>query len=229
MTELETIIEAARDPDRKRLVARNVYLLSQNPWSFRYVGYLMSGHHHREQWFTLLTFLHAFSELRHPKVYLEIGVHKGASMVQVISQTPTVDVFGFDMWPPDYAVLPEWPLPHVASSPDFVRSEISRFNPQGKIEFFSGDSAMTLPEFFKANPNFIADLGLVDGDHSAEGAMRDLMAVKGHVKTLVFDDIIHPSHLFLEKVWDDFIAGCDNVKETMKDKFDVGTAVATFQ
>jgi SAM-dependent methyltransferase len=49
------------------------------------------------------------------------------------------------------------------------------------------------------------DLVLVDGDHSAAGAMADLAGVQRLVKPggfVVFDDIDHPAHRYLRQVWE---------------------------
>lgn len=60
--------------------------------------------------------------------------------------------------------------------------------------------------FEKMEPSSLMniDLMFVDGDHFAEGARIDLLNVIEHVSVgglLVFDDIIHPLHMYLLDVW----------------------------
>ncbi|MBN1536758.1 MAG: class I SAM-dependent methyltransferase [Anaerolineales bacterium] len=141
--------------------------------------------------------LYASSKILQPERYLEIGVRRGRSVCVVSRGCPTVDIYAFDMWAPDYAGMPN-------PGPDFVQSELVRHGHQGKIIFTNGDSHHTLPEFFKQNPGLIFDLITVDGDHSEQGAWDDLKMVVPHLSPggiLVFDDISHPAHPYLRQVW----------------------------
>lgn len=141
--------------------------------------------------------LYASSKILQPKKYLEIGVRRGRSACVVVRGCPTVDIYAFDMWAPNYAGMPN-------PGPDFVQSELIKHGHQGKITFVNGNSHQTLPEFFKQNPELMFDLITVDGDHSEEGAMADLQMVVPHLSAggvLVFDDISHPAHTYLLNVW----------------------------
>ena len=148
-------------------------------------------------------------------------------MAQIVFHVKDISYVGFDLFPPDYMVVPEWPWPHVASSPKSVMHNMRRFG-EGKANFVfhTGDSQFTVPQFFKEHPDFMADLVLVDGDHSEEGARRDLEAVLPHTRAVVFDDIIHPFHPYLEKVWDETLAKCGKTFWQEKDHFDIGAAIA---
>ena len=72
------------------------------------------------------------------------------------------------------------------------------------FELMTGNSHQTVPAFFAEHPGKQFDLILVDGDHSAEGAREDLLSVLPRVApggAIVFDDIVHPMHHYLEDVW----------------------------
>jgi len=109
-----------------------------------------------------------------------------------------VDVYSFDLWLEDYAG-------EANPGQQLILNELRKFNFNGKIQFFDGDSKHTIPAFFAdtAHPQTI-DLVFVDGDHSDEGARTDILNVIDHVSVgglLVFDDITHPSHRTLLDVW----------------------------
>ncbi len=135
-----------------------------------------------------------------PDSYLEVGVRRGFSAAVLGAVRPDATMFGFDMWMHDYAGAPN-------PGPAFVRSELERVGYRGNATFIDGDSHRTLPLFFGVErypllarlrgqavraPAEDFDMILVDGDHSIEGAYRDLCDVIGHVRVggaLVFDDI----------------------------------------
>ncbi len=140
--------------------------------------------------------LYAASELIQPARYLEIGVRRGRSMAMVASACPQVDIVGFDMWIENYAGMPN-------PGPQFVENEVRKFGHTGRLTLLDGNSHNTVPEFFKENRDEF-DLITVDGDHSDEGAMDDLMNILPHLSlggVVVFDDILHPAHPNLRKVW----------------------------
>lgn len=141
--------------------------------------------------------LYAISKNLNIENYLEIGVRRGRSMCTVASQSPNISIYGFDMWIPNYTGSDN-------PGPDFVRSELSKFNYNGTLEFIDGDSKKTIPKFFKSNPNLYFDVVTVDGDHSIGGATRDLNNVMNRIKIggiLVFDDISSQEHPYLNKLW----------------------------
>lgn len=129
--------------------------------------------------------------------YLEIGVRRGRSMAMVASQVPDCRIVGFDMWVDDYAGMEN-------PGPAHVRDELKRVGYAGSLKFIDGDSKDTVPAYFAAHPNEYFDLITVDGDHSTEGARRDLRNVIPRLKiggALVFDDISNQSHPTLASVW----------------------------
>lgn len=145
----------------------------------------------------VMSTLVASSRLMKPSCYLEIGVRRGRSIAAVVATTPTCDVVGFDLWVQDYAGMSN-------PGPDFVRSEIAKFRPEGNLDLISGSSHETVPRYFREHPNLYFDLITVDGDHTARGAAQDLRNVIPRLKlggVLIFDDISHPDHPELRGVW----------------------------
>lgn len=150
----------------------------------------------------IVNVLFASARLVRPKSYLEIGVRRGRSVCTVARGCPSVDVYAFDMWMPGYAGMEN-------PGPDFVRSELGRNGHRGSVEFINGDSHATLPRFFREHPSLRLDLITVDGDHTETGAAQDLDDVIPRLApggVLVMDDIAHPAHPYLLKVWRDALA-----------------------
>ncbi len=137
-----------------------------------------------------------------PKTYLEVGVRRGFSMAMVAARSPEAEIYGFDLWIPNYADAPN-------PGPDFVQSEMRKIGYEKKIHHFNGNSHQTLPAFFrnekagirdwlkfglmaKTRPaNF--DLIMIDGDHSLLGAYQDLLDTMPHCAVggaVIFDDIL---------------------------------------
>lgn len=151
------------------------------------------------------TVLYGLSERLGVESYLEIGVRRGRSMAVVAAQRPGCHLTGFDLWVEDYAGMPN---PGAA----FVRDELRRVRHAGPLELITGDSQVTVPEYFGRNPDRFFDLVTVDGDHSAAGARADLLNVIPRLKcggALVFDDIANPAHPELADVWEQVVARND--------------------
>ena len=145
--------------------------------------------------------LYAISKLGQPENYLEIGVRRGRSVCIVAAASPHVNIYGFDLWQKGYGG-------NDNPGPDFVKDELKRLGHNGKTEFISGDSHVTVPKFLKDNPDLTFDLITVDGDHSLVGALDDLTNVIDRLKVggvLIFDDIDNPYCPGLDGVWDRFM------------------------
>ncbi|MBN2143600.1 MAG: class I SAM-dependent methyltransferase [Candidatus Aureabacteria bacterium] len=148
-------------------------------------------------YFDIVNVLYTASKLLQPKNYLEIGVRRGRSVCTVAKACPSVDIYAFDLWVKNYADMDN-PGPHL------VEQELKKVSHSGKIQFYNGDSHETIPEFFSKNPSLSFDLITVDGDHSKDGAWKDLQNVIPRLSLggiIVFDDISHPSHPYLLSVW----------------------------
>lgn len=136
-----------------------------------------------------------------PRTYVEIGVRRGRSLAMLSSVAPDCRLVGFDLWIADYAGMPN-------PGPAFVEQEVRRLGHRGPIELVTGPSAQTVPAFFARHPDCYPEIVTVDGDHTAEGARADLLAVMPRVRVggaLVFDDIANVSHPELREVWDDTV------------------------
>lgn len=145
----------------------------------------------------IINVLYGSSKTVKPRNYLEIGVRRGRSLCTVARGNPEVNIVAFDMWIPNYANMDN-------PGPDFVQSELKKHKHKGKVTFVNGDSHKTVPEFMRQNPDATYDMITVDGDHSEEGAYDDLCNVIPRLTQggiLVFDDISHPAHPYLLKVW----------------------------
>ncbi|MCC9599013.1 class I SAM-dependent methyltransferase [Stieleria sp. JC731] len=170
----------------------------------------------------LLTFLHAAATVLRPRRYLEIGVRRGRSLAVVSSVAPDCDVTGFDLWMENYAGMPN-------PGADFVFEELSNLGHRGSLELISGNSHETVPAFFDEHPGYMFDLINVDGDHSEDGARADLLTVIPRLAVggvIVLDDITHPQHLYLEKVWDEVIGNNPAFSSAKYRELGYGVAVA---
>lgn len=149
----------------------------------------------------ITSLLYAISELGQPENYLEIGVRRGRSSCMVAGASPSASIVGFDLWQENYAS-------NDNPGPQFVREELKRVGHIGEVEFISGDSHQTVPEYLAANPDLTFDLITVDGDHSIEGAWDDLVNVVPRLRVggiIVFDDIDNPYCPGLLGIWRRFM------------------------
>ena len=144
----------------------------------------------------ILTALWAAATFIKPTTYLEIGVYRGRSAAVVGSVRPQCDIYGFDMWIPDYAGAPN-------PGPDFVRQEMRAAGHNGNVTLISGDSRKTVPAFLREHPDLYFDLITVDGDKSILGVASDFAHVLPRLKVggiFVFDDM--PRVPILRRIWD---------------------------
>jgi predicted O-methyltransferase YrrM len=196
----DTVLRRARRAESIRSVIRILETLQPDDYSTYIRSYLAEGlEKFGEDWeyLDITNALLVGAALIKPSNYLEIGVRRGRSLAMVASAHPLVDIVGFDMWQQDYAGM-------ANPGADFVASEMKAVGHMGKLELVSGDSHQTVPAYLENNPNRKFDLITVDGDHSDEGALADLEVVIPRLAIggmLVFDDVAHPTHPNLLKVW----------------------------
>jgi predicted O-methyltransferase YrrM len=207
MLDPETIFCRARQPSTTNNVLSVLDTLKPDSYSLYVSAYLREGlGKFGGDWsyLDISNVLLACSELIQPRTYLEIGVRRGRSAAMVASATPKADLYGFDLWVANYAGMEN-------PGPDFVESELRKIGASGKIEFVSGNSHQTLPAFFAQHPGLELDLVTVDGDHSDEGAREDLLNVLPRIArggAVVFDDVSHPLHPNLSRVWSNALQDC---------------------
>lgn len=170
------------------------------------------------------TVLGSFAQLAAPRTYLEIGTRRGHSACLVVNCTSTpIDIYSFDLWMENYAG-------EANPGQQLILSELQKFQFNGTIRFFDGDSKQTIPTFFRNtdHPQKI-DLVFVDGDHSDEGARIDILNVIDHVSVgglLVFDDITHPAHRTLLNVWHSLMDARSDFETRVNTKHEYGWAIA---
>lgn len=162
----------------------------------------------RETWFDTLTVLNWWARAMQPRTYLEIGVRRGRSMAQVLSESPATHAYGFDLWLPGYGSIPEQGIVAENPGPEFVADELARIGAAAPAGLTRGNSHDVVPAFFDdaTSPQEI-DLLLVDGDHTDDGARKDLAIAFERVApggAIIFDDLVHPSHPGLRGVWEEF-------------------------
>lgn len=195
-----TVFAHARRPEvRRRLIAslRSIQLDELDGWR---VEMLQAGVRRcGDAWDYLdnICVSHAFADLARPRHVLEIGVRRGMCTAAVVSAAPDANLHCVDLWIAEYGG-------HDNPGPDAVRPNLGALGHRGSAEFYTGDSHSVLPGLFRQNPDLLYDLILVDGDHSESGALQDLSDVFPRLAPggmLVFDDIAHPSHLVLLRVW----------------------------
>lgn len=176
------------------------------------------GWHHAD----LYTTLSGLARALQPRRYLEIGVRRGHSLAMVLTQAPACVPVAFDMWIEDYAGLKN-------PGKQFVAAQLRAAGCERQVEFVDGDSARTVPAYFRRHPDAYFDLITVDGDHSVRGALLDLANVLPRVSVggaVVFDDVNNPSHRELRGVWRQVMAEHPEFSGWMFDEVGFGVAFA---
>lgn len=146
----------------------------------------------------ILTVLAAAGELLEPDSYLEIGVRRGRSAAILASVAPECAIVGLDLWEEGYAEMEN-------PGPELVRAELAKVVHRGRLELIQGDSHELLPRLLEERPELSFDVVTVDGDHTPDGAERDLRDVLPRLRiggALVFDDVRHSAHPELAEVWE---------------------------
>lgn len=149
----------------------------------------------------LLTAAWAGATLIRPENYLEIGVWRGRSAAVVGAVWPKCNIYGFDLWIPDYAGAPN-------PGGEFVEGELRGAGHSGHLSLISGDSRKTVPQFLREHPDLYFDMVSFDGDKTILGCGSDFANVLPRLKVggiVLFDDMpLKPS---LRRVWNKIILG----------------------
>ena len=133
--------------------------------------------------------LKTLAEVFMPDSYLEIGVREGDSLKSVLEGYHPDNIALCDTWGEAYGGTGRRSSKHIVKM-------LEELEYMGGVNILDGDSHDLIPQLDKTY-----DMINVDGDHSYNGAMMDLrnswkLLRKGGI--LVFDDIIHPDHKYLE-------------------------------
>jgi predicted O-methyltransferase YrrM len=201
----ETLGDRALAPATLERVLETLRLLEPDDYLAYVTEFVAAGRRQAgESWryADILTVLAAAAELLQPESYLEIGVRRGRSAAMLASVAPECAIVGLDLWEQGYAGMEN-------PGPDFVRRELAKVGHRGPLELLQGDSHELLPRLFDERPDLTFDVVTVDGDHSPDGAERDLRDVLPRLRfggALVFDDVRHPAHPELHEVWERVVA-----------------------
>ena len=170
--------------------------------------------------------LHSFLEKHvqqyNVQKYLEIGTREGDSLRRVVfNNLNLTDVFVADMWGGLYGGT-------ARNSNNHINQLLQYLGYNNSVTFLDGDSKETIPPLSDNHKDYF-DLILVDGDHSYEGGMIDLVNVFPLCKSggfILFHDIIHHAHLYLEQCFDEFVENHkDNIQYAAKIKEHLGIGV----
>ena len=127
-----------------------------------------------------------------PKPFVcEIGFALGFSALAILSQHPTVTYVGFDKG---------------GNGPTTGANELQSLYPD-RFRIFWGDSSTQIRELANDSKGIRCDVWIIDGDHSFEGAQKDLMAIIDTAPTLITK---YPNNVVL---WDDVPLDEDAVKK----------------
>lgn len=167
-------------------------------------------------------FIDNFKEKNKLKNYLEIGTREGESLTKVIVNNSNIEtILISDIWGCDYGGTNKGNHNHISYL-------LNQLNFTGNVVFLDGDSKETIPKIRDKYIDFF-DLILVDGDHSYEGGMTDLVNVFDLCKsggTIIFDDISHSNHKYLEECFDVFVENnSDKIDSSYKIYDDCGMGI----
>jgi len=188
----------------------------------KYYEEISKSHKEFSNYIDLIKILFVISKIIEPENYLEVGVRRGRSMSIVANNSPNCNMYGFDMWLENYSGV-ENPGSVI------VKEELKKASHTGNVEFFNGDSKITIPNFKKKFPNIYFDMICIDGDHSYNGAKKDLLNVIDLLKIggyLIFDDTNSFEHPFLSEVWKKIVKSRDNFITQEFNEHGLGVSIA---
>ena len=153
--------------------------------------------------------------------YLEIGTRDGDSLRVVLESAgrQLEVVYLADQWGTDYGGSGRGSHAHI-------KQLLDDFNFSGRRVFLDGNSRETIPTLMPQKAEAF-DLVLVDGDHSYEGGMADLVNTWPLVRPgccVVFHDILHPAHPDLMECFVEFVVTHGATSEKIHDDYGVGVA-----
>jgi len=226
---IRQIISSLTDIEIKKRVVSICLRCQKEHWLEQYIQAFQESIREKTLWFDSPVFLNWYAHNFKPVSYLEVGVRRGRSIAQILIESPETIAYGFDMWIPNYGSIPEQGIHVTNPGPSFVIEELYNLGIRNLPALIVGNSHEKLPGFW-ANPHNLQQFELIniDGDHTYEGAKLDLDIAFAHLApggVMLFDDINHPSHLYLQKLWDEYKLKFPEYL-FIEDNHGVGTGVA---
>ena len=145
------------------------YLISHN-------AHITEGHMSPEQRIQFCERLHSYGNI---KTILEIGLNAGHSAENFFNNCPNLELFvSFDINMHEY----------VGYAVDYLSHKYDN-----RFLFIAGDSAVTVPQFFISHPDQLFDLIYVDGNHTFDYAINDIIkcGMLAHPQTILWVDDYH--------------------------------------
>lgn len=115
----------------------------------------------------------SLAQLPEVKTICEIGFNMGHSASLWLLANPTARVFMFDLWTHEYSPMAE----------QFLRSHsrgsrFGLFNVSERLTITRGSSLETVPEFARQRPDVKCDIVSVDGGHTYELGLQDIINMR---------------------------------------------------
>ncbi len=148
-------------------------------------------------------FLEKFCSQNKIESFFEIGTMEGKSLKKVVENSPSlVRIGSCDTWQNLYKGAPRGNHNHIVKLMDYLKYD-------GEIEFFDGESHEILPNINTLEEHKEQyDLVLINGEKSSKNDMQNLVDCWPLVKPggiIIFDNIGHQDHLYLEEIFDVWI------------------------
>jgi predicted O-methyltransferase YrrM len=147
-----------------------------------------------------------------PASYLEIGVSGGRSMQTIFEIHRPDRMVLCDLWDPNQTWGGSGNTNHRHIS-DWL---YARGYPDSSVRFLDGDSKVLIPTLKEQ-----FELILVDGNHSAEGALQDLIncwPLLSPNGIMILDDVAHPSYPGVALAFTQFISCTPDVDFVMESR-----------
>ena len=128
------------------------------------------------------------AKFKRPIDYIEVGVYNGASAKAVLDTGDCNHATLIDNW--------------CYEGASQAKSEEAVSQYKDKVRFIVGDSPKMLKHVAE-----MFDIGYVDGDHSEEGCIADMLSMLPLIRSdgvMFVDDLDHPLHPYLHRVVEKF-------------------------
>lgn len=170
----------------------------------------MENNSNSEHGTELFYLLDRYAAALRPISYLEVGVREGDSLRRVLYYGAPARLYLVDDWGLTCGGTGRGNHDHIAAL-------LQECYPMAKPVYLDGNSHVSLPTLATT-----FQLITVDGDHTETGAaldLRDCWPLLEPNGFLVFDDLYHPTHPYLDAVLDHFVATTPDARLVQKLKW----------